>query len=258
MLSSILYLCDPTPEGLFTVMHHAWHSDDAVMGIVSSQPAQIDLFTRVVPITSDARAAQEVMTLLQKKLGMGSVRNMALCWLSELPGCGRNILDYAELGLRYGRRLDGMEANPVVRALHAKVSRVTFEVHRLSGLLRFRSAQNGYCATVEPDHNILSLLAPVFVPRMGECRWCIHDTRRGIWAVYDKELFYTDTAPEFALARVDPIEKLWKEYYDTIAIEGRFNPDCQKRLMPRRYWKNLVEDPQGAAAKYLRDYHAAT
>ena len=36
-------------------------------------------------------------------------------------------------------------------------------------------------------------------------------------------------------------EELWKTYFKAISIEGKKNPKLQKNMMPKRYWKNLVE-----------------
>jgi hypothetical protein len=37
------------------------------------------------------------------------------------------------------------------------------------------------------------------------------------------------------------VESLWREYFREIAIKERMNPRLQAKLMPRRYWKHLVE-----------------
>lgn len=34
---------------------------------------------------------------------------------------------------------------------------------------------------------------------------------------------------------------LWKQFYDTIAIEGRYNPECRRSHMQKRFWKHLTE-----------------
>ena len=34
---------------------------------------------------------------------------------------------------------------------------------------------------------------------------------------------------------------LWKRFYHTIGIEGRFNPKCRMTHMPKRYWENMTE-----------------
>ncbi|MDD4796997.1 MAG: TIGR03915 family putative DNA repair protein, partial [Eubacteriales bacterium] len=246
--------CEPSLDGLFSAVHAAWQRDDDIRDIRSTPPAQLDLFTRLEPIETNVEHAQAVLHLLEKKLGAASVTHMALCWLSELPFCGRDILRYAALGLTMGRKLDGMQAHPVVRAVQDTAGKVSFEVHRLSGLLRFEQADGGYYAVVEPDHNILALLSQHFVQRMGDCHWCIEDARRGLYAIHDGGLFFSSHPPEQLLPTGDdPFAALWRTYYDTIAIEGRFNPRLQRRFMPRRYWKHLVENPYGAAQRYLRN-----
>ena len=39
----------------------------------------------------------------------------------------------------------------------------------------------------------------------------------------------------------DEFEDLWKNYFVSITIKERANPKLQKRMMPKRYWKNLTE-----------------
>ena len=34
---------------------------------------------------------------------------------------------------------------------------------------------------------------------------------------------------------------LWKHFYDTVAIEARYNPRCRMNFMPKRYWNQLPE-----------------
>lgn len=36
-------------------------------------------------------------------------------------------------------------------------------------------------------------------------------------------------------------QRLWKIFYDSIAIEGRYNPKCRMSHMPKRFWHNLTE-----------------
>jgi len=36
-------------------------------------------------------------------------------------------------------------------------------------------------------------------------------------------------------------QNLWKQFYNTIAIEGRENPRCRMTHMPKRYWENMLE-----------------
>ena len=46
--------------------------------------------------------------------------------------------------------------------------------------------------------------------------------------------------------------RLWRRFYDTIAIEERRNPKCRMTHMPKRYWNTMTEfltDPAPAGRK---------
>ena len=49
----------------------------------------------------------------------------------------------------------------------------------------------------------------------------------------------------FSLEEPDETERqfraLWKQFYHTIGIEGRYNPKCRMTHMPKRYWENMTE-----------------
>ena len=36
-------------------------------------------------------------------------------------------------------------------------------------------------------------------------------------------------------------QDLWRRFYDTIAVEGRINPQLRRGNMPMRYWPNMTE-----------------
>lgn len=43
--------------------------------------------------------------------------------------------------------------------------------------------------------------------------------------------------------------QLWTRFYDTVAIEGRYNPRCRMTQMPKRYWAMMTEfQPENQAA----------
>ena len=34
---------------------------------------------------------------------------------------------------------------------------------------------------------------------------------------------------------------LWRKFYNTIAIESRYNPKCRMTHMPKRFWGDMTE-----------------
>jgi len=73
----------------------------------------------------------------------------------------------------------------------------------------------------------------------------IHDIKRGIGALYNKKEWVIKdveiTDPIMIKEDEEEYQELWKEYFKHIAIETKINPKLQKRNMPMRYWKHLIE-----------------
>ena len=40
---------------------------------------------------------------------------------------------------------------------------------------------------------------------------------------------------------VKDFQKMWKDFYDTVAVEGRENERCRMTHMPKRFWKHMPE-----------------
>jgi len=141
--------------------------------------------------------------------------------------------------------------------------RVTWEAHRLMGLLRFAPEQTPagtrYIARCAPDYFVLPLLADHFSVRFGETSWVIIDERRNC-------MVYSDHGRKPELCRInqangadhndiagnteekdsgrnsgDEWVDLWKNYHHSINNEARANPKLQKKFMPLRFRKYLPE-----------------
>ena len=100
-------------------------------------------------------------------------------------------------------------------------------------------------AQIEPQNDLLELMADHFLERYRSDPFIIHDIQR------EKALFagggqwYIASLPADIAVRLSQGElmyrTLWKSYFDTIAIKERTNPRCQKNFMPMRYWNHLTE-----------------
>jgi probable DNA metabolism protein len=102
-----------------------------------------------------------------------------------------------------------------------------------------------YYAPVEPDHNILCLVAPHFASRLADQNWIIHDLKRGMAVVYNQTEWVitpVDSAELIQYSQEEEVyQALWQRFFEQIAIQHRTNPELQRRLMPARYWRHLVE-----------------
>ena len=121
------------------------------------------------------------------------------------------------------------------------------EAHKLKGFLRLKKMKNFYYAEMEPTNNIISILANHFKKRLVNEYWMIADTKRGIYAIYDKEKIIYLKREDILKLNLELssdemfYENLWKEFFNTIGIKERQNLKCQMNFMPKKYWKNIIE-----------------
>lgn len=143
-------------------------------------------------------------------------------------------------------------AHPDVRRANAIERRIGIETHRLKGLLRFRRLATGrWWGPMEPVHNVIALIAPHFSRRMAPEPWVIHDVPRGLAIGSERgkapRTWSEERIQEEVGGGLDASEAaaqaMWRTFYEAIAVRARTNPRLQRRNMPARYWKYLIETP---------------
>lgn len=100
-------------------------------------------------------------------------------------------------------------------------------------------------ARIEPDNDVIELAARHFSDRFRNERIIIHDVGRnkaviawhGRWIV---SAFAPEDVPA-ATKEEREYRRLWKQYFDHIAIMERKNTRCQNNFIPDRYRKHLTE-----------------
>lgn len=254
----MLYLYDNTFEGLLCAFAEALAAGEVAAEFGPAGDAQPSLFAAPFRVGSDAPRAEALLARVRAQVSTDAVRRLTYLWLSERPGLEAAAYQYIRLGFEHGAAVDRYHTHPAVRET-ARVSRlVGGEVHRLHGLLRFRQLSDGsFAAPMAPDHNVLLPVAWHFQRRLGNERWMIHDTRRQLGAFHDGrqlELLELESSAGAAAESpaVDPVrysaaertvQQLWRQYFRAIAIPERRNALQQRRCMPRRYWRYLIEVP---------------
>ena len=143
-----------------------------------------------------------------------------------------------------------MLQEPVVMRMMELRRNVGNEAHYFREFLRFSSV-NGeiYVAHIEPKSDVLLSVANHFADRMPSEHWIIMDDGRNVAAVHPKnENFYVRDLTEEESKQllktsecIDEFVTLWKEYFETIAIKERKNPDCQRNHFPVWMRKHATE-----------------
>ncbi|WP_411681691.1 TIGR03915 family putative DNA repair protein [Clostridium thailandense] len=244
----ICYIYDGSFEGLLTAIYESYYKKEKPKEIFKEQDFIPSFFIDTIYIKTDKKKADKVYNSIKNKISHEVLKNIFYVFLSELKESDTAIYKYLKLAFNIGRDIDLHMYNNTVMYIHNVSRKIISETHRMLGFIRFTVLNNNlYYAEMEPDYNILELIMPHFVQRFCSEKFIIHDRRRGIAALYNKSKWIIT---EMSIIDIEKIprsedygiyEKLWKEYFNSIAIENRKNVNLQKSHMPKRYWKFITE-----------------
>ena len=249
------YLYDGTFEGLLTCIYHHYYTDKAA-GIYPRGEYQPSLLHGSMEVETDEEKADRVYNAIGSKISSYSLRLIYRAYLSGITGKENVILSYVLLGFRVGPSIGSLHARPEVHALEDIVRKVGNERERMLQFVRFEvmeAAGGGpqiLYAKIEPEYDVIALVAHHFAERFSHDPLIIHDVGRSKAIVaYEHDWYMTDfdgthlpdgTAMMMSEDEIS-YQSLWRTYFDHIAIKERTNPRCQKNHMPVRYWKHLTE-----------------
>lgn len=250
------YLYDGSFDGLLTAVAMAVKSEAQVAGVYAERDYVPTLVAKTQCIQTDQAQAQRLFRYLSL-LGRMPAQLAFNGYLSEEPEAGCHIYQLVQECLRLGAKAAGHFTCESVRTLHALNKKVSFEAHRLNGLIRFRILKDGLqYAPIEPDHNVISYCASHFSVRLKNRRWMLHDIKRELALYWDGRTLqpvtvaqsFTDYVAENGEVPPDEMDvqelhyqQLWNSFHAAISNPARQNRQLQRQLMPQRYWKYLVE-----------------
>lgn len=241
------YLYDGTFEGLLTAIFYGYQCKEEVTinKVTSHKPT---LLCQPETIVTEEDKFHRVYSSIEEKLSSCTLRNVYHLYLSDIPDVETLILKYLKLCYKYGDKINLAKNNDIILLVDKYARRVALEGHRFTGFVRFKEiAPFSYYATIEPDHNILPIIASHFTTRFSDQNFIIHDIKREIAILYNKkDMIIAPLSKEFSKnlqsdASRDNFENLWKEFYKAVNIDERKNLRLQRRSMPRRYWNHLPE-----------------
>lgn len=209
--------------------------------------AAADLFAQPFHVETSEESAKRLKRAITNAASKDVLNLLETCFRSEDVNIEMNILAYlrklfAGLDPNYGRNPSSLEMIPLITMARS----VRREMDNMLGMVRFNKAPDGmYIAEIEPKYDILDMLIGHFRGRYPNGTWAIVDVKRGYGVYYENRKAHFVTVPDpssiSAHAPPDEFTRMWKSYYDTMAIKERLNPRLLRRCLPVRYWKHLPE-----------------
>ncbi len=238
------YLYDGSFDGLLCCIFTAIAEKESPADILPENAAQPSLCPpRYIP--TDSVHASRVRNSIPKKISSEALYWVENGFLSCLENKERVILDFLRKGYKKGPSITRMLQDETVFCLHKAVQFVDNETHLLKGFIRFAQRNGALTAIISPKNQVLPRLAPHFVQRYPEETFLIYDDTHGMVLTYWNHKCMILPADSIDMPALDEqeaqYEALWKRFYDTIAIEGRYNPRCRMTHCPKRYWHNMTE-----------------
>ncbi len=243
----IIYYYDGTFDGLMCCIFESFKCREIPLFIEPMGEFQ-PTFYKIKYIQTVKEHADRVKVSISEKISTEAKEMVEEAFLTCLKEKELRILYFLRLGYKRGKAVCSMLTNDDVSALFKAITHMKNEAHLFLGFVRFSEYSGNLLSVIEPKNNILPLIAEHFCDRFSGENFMIFDK------THKTALVHQNGQAEFI--RVENIElpptqeeellcqKLWKKFYDTIAIEGRFNPKCRQSHMPKRYWGNMTEFKQ--------------
>ncbi|SDM57409.1 probable DNA metabolism protein [Catalinimonas alkaloidigena] len=243
-------LYDNTFEGFLTGIFEYYERRWSRVRLVPTHRHQPDVFSSVYRIQTDDAKAARVWEGLKKRLSPEAQQHFYYSFLSEKPEREAQLLDYAQRTFADMGWVEEQYGAVSVLWVARTGHRVWIEQHRMEAFVRFEKTDEGlFYAHIEPDFNVLPIIAPHFVERYADQEWLIYDGRRRYGLHFDRqELQRIEFELEEGESRrlsyeaQEPVyQHLWKTYFESVNIPARRNLKLHRRMVPQRYWRFLTE-----------------
>ncbi len=243
---TVTYLFDGSFDGLMTAVFEAYARHPRPRTVADAADYQMTLDGTAVTVETDAHKAARVVSGIRTKLGTLVYTKVWLVFLSGQPERGGWIYDYLRLGFDEGAAAYRRLADKRVFTVDKWSRLVDRERGNLLQFVRFSKRRGGvYYGAIEPTYDVLTLLMPYFFDRFRTQAFVLHDRGRNLYGVSDARQWVIVTADELTLPEAAEEEydyqRLWRAFYDAVAITERLNPALRRQHMPKKYWRDITE-----------------
>ena len=265
-MEKIVLLCENSVEGMLTAIYDGFviknkrfsgRSMDLLaeyhdnIEIYLEENYEYEMFAEYIMIKTDEEKAEKTASAIQQKIGdeVWHMTLRALCHFDNRRGT--QVFGFLVRGFRMGNGVINMLHDPYVMSVMELARKAANEAHFFVEFIRFEERNHILYSRIEPKCNVLPLIGEHFSDRFPNEDFIIYDAVKKLSVVHkkyeklflvrDNELTFPDEKGNELIRETEDYRKLWKTYFETIAIEARKNRKCQRSMLPLWYRKNMTE-----------------
>lgn len=244
MWIQVAYQYDGSFAGFLTCIYESYTRREYPAAFAAPDDPRISLYPEREILTSAAHA-NRVFDSLRAKISAEARRLVVYGFLTCLPDRELRLYEFVRFGYQVGPPVTRNLTDDRVAVLMAAVRHLTREAELLKGFVRFSDYGKLLAGEIAPKNRVLPLLRAHFCGRFPGESFVLYDRTHqealfhqpGSTVILPAEDFQTDAPDRTELF----YRSLWRRFYDTIAIEGRYNPKLRMTHMPKRYWGTMTE-----------------
>ena len=244
VLTEVCYRYDGTFAGFLTCIFESYVNKEPPAEFLLLDDSTMTLWPERAVNTHPAHA-KRVWEGLGKKTSAEFRARMERAYLTCLEDRDMILYRLIRRGFDEGNRVSRDLTDPDMARVTLALQKLFTEQDHLKGFVRFSELDGFLVGEIEPKNRVLPLLGPHFAARLGGEKLVLYDRTHhealfaaGFrWTIEPVEEFHMGPAGEEELGW----RRLWKSFFNTIAIEGRVNPKCQSTHLPKRYRHVMTE-----------------
>jgi len=253
----ICYRYDGSFYGALSCVFESFEKCEMPVQIVTNN--DFSLF-RVKHIETDEVKAKRILKAIPAKIGSEALEYVKLIFLTKLDTKEISLIHFLCEGFKHRHRfiqkintgfgpcrnvIAGALENINIAKIHKAVDLLLLEAQRFIQFVRFSDIGGALVSIIEPENSVLSLLAEHFAERYPNEQFLIYDKTHRLGLLYTDKQIRLEQIEKYEMPVLSQEEKdcqkLWRLFYDTIAIKERRNERCRMNFMPKKYWKNMTE-----------------
>ena len=245
-----VFTCEDQFDDMMTCIYDAWASrlGHSNVRLLTEPLGTPELFCTYRHVDAQPEKAESVARTIRQKISRRAFQMVCRAAMSDQDDKLDAIYRFLNLGFYVGASVTDCLQHPAVMRLFELDRKVSNEAHYFKEFIRFASYENRVLVShIEPKSNVLSLVSPYLSDRLPSENWMIIDDGRRLAMVHpaDQECYLTSLSPdemrELSQKPDDAFVDLWKGFFTHIGIRQRYNPRCQRTMLPLWYRKNMTE-----------------